>query len=119
MRLNKPPHHRKIAQLSTQKINKSIIGNFDNFELNFGIEYGYSLDKRMSKRTLPIYTDLDKTSYAFAQALLRHIKFSRGLLFLEDLAEKRDQLSPDTNNIVNKIELTPSQGVLRFNYCFN
>ena len=47
------------------------------------------------------------------------------MLFLEDLAYLvRDKKVLESaykykNDIINKIELTPSQNVLRFNYCFN
>lgn len=60
-----------------------------------------------------------------AQVIFRHIQFSRGMLFLEDLAgvirDRKIQESANKykNDIQNKIELTPSHNVLKFNYCFN
>jgi hypothetical protein len=85
------------------------------------LEYGYSLDKRMARCT-PIYTDLHKTCFSLSQVVLRHIKFSRGMLFLEDLAwflKDGSKFSSTKNDIKNKIEFTPSQNGLKFSYCFN
>lgn len=88
------------------------------------VDYGFSLDKRMPKCT-PIYSDIHKTCFSLAQAILRHTKFSRGMLFLEDLAHLMrgthtvGSAHKYRNEIANKIELTPSHNRLKFNYCFN
>ncbi|CAI2374587.1 unnamed protein product [Moneuplotes crassus] len=78
-----------------------------------------------SNTLIPIYSDMHKACFALAQVVLRHVKFSRGMLFLEDLAkvvrdrEVIESAKKNMNNIQNKIELTPSQNILKFNYCFN
>ena len=86
------------------------------------VEYGYSLSK--ITRCKPIYTDLHKTSFALAQAILKHIKFSRGMLFIEDLAQKlknKEELENSIRNdsTLNKFELSPSLNIQRHIYCFN
>ena len=110
------------SEQTTPSSKHSVIMNTN--EKKCAMEYGYSLDKRLSKCT-PIYSDLHKACFSLSQVVLRHIKFSRGFVFLEDLAGylREEGLKQSAhklrNDIPNKIELTPSQNVLKFNYCFN
>ena len=107
-------------QTTPSSLHSAIINSNDKRK---AVEYGYSLDKRMAK-CIPIYDDLHKTCFSLSQVILRHIKFSRGMLFLEDLAkwirnkEMYGSAIKRNNDINNKIELTPSQNILKFNYCF-
>ena len=110
------------SEVTTPSSKHSAIINTN--EKKNAIEYGFSLDKRMPK-WIPIYSDIQKTSFALAQAVLRHIKFSRGVLFLEDLAlimknkEIQGSAIKRKNDIINKIDFSPSQNMLKFNYWFN
>lgn len=109
------------TEQTTPSSNHSAI--IDSAEKKKAVNYGYSLDKRID-RCVPIYDDLQMTSYGLAQAVLRHIKFSRGMLFIDDLAQKMrrkesiENTLKKSNNISNKIELSPSCTTLRYNYCF-
>ena len=121
-KLSEDPDEQEISEQTTPSSKHSAIINTN--EKKKAIEFGYSLDKRMSKCT-PIYNDLHKACFALSQVIFRHIKFSRGMLFLEDLAkivrnkEIQGSAIKRNNDINNKIEFTPSKNILKFNYCFN
>ena len=111
-----------LSEQTTPSSKASVIINSN--EKRKALDYGYSLDKRKTN-WIPIYSDLHKTSFGLAQAVFRHIKFSRGMLFLEDLAliinckEIQGSAIKRNNDIKNKIDFSPSQNMLKFNYCFD
>lgn len=79
-------------------------------------ELGYSLDTKLLNDEF-FFIDLEKMCYCLAIAIQRQIHFSRGFLFLDDLAAYLKRGGND-ENIIDPDDLTHSENELRFSYQF-
>ena len=79
-------------------------------------EFGHSMDTKLLKDEF-FFIDLEKMWFWLAISIQRHIHFSRGFLFLDDLAKFLKTGKWD-DRILDWEELSQSENELRFSYCF-
>lgn len=79
-------------------------------------EFGYSLDTKLMNDEF-FYIDLEKMWFCLSIAILRQIQFSRGFLFLDDLAEYLKNAGSG-EKFPNPNDLSASENELRFSYQF-
>lgn len=79
-------------------------------------EFGYSLDTKLMNDEF-FYIDLEKMCFCLSIAILRQIQFSRGFLFLDDLAEYLKKAGSG-EKFLSPNDLSASENELRFSYQF-
>jgi hypothetical protein len=73
-------------------------------EKHYALNIGQSMDSKKVTSALG-YLDLKQICYCLAQALNKHIQFSRGELFLDDL-KLLNQMEADNSQVGNDIEFS-------------
>jgi len=79
-------------------------------------EFGYSMDAKLLKDEF-FFIDLEKMWFCLAISIQRHIHFSRGFLFLDDLARFL-KTGKWEDKILDWEDLSQSENELRFSYWF-